>query len=149
MARGGGREARGGTPETLRVPPSVLLGSCALGRSLDGAAPVMISTRRHLWAPESRSKPDNSGTIVNKIWGWHAVMRVATPCLHANARESPRIHRFAQKYARAWSTAKLLRRSSDCDCRSQNDEKPVKHGVARGWRFACHPVPPCHPQRCA
>lgn len=25
--------------------------------------------------------------IVNEIWGWHAFMRVATPCLHDTARK--------------------------------------------------------------
>lgn len=28
-------------------------------------------------------------------------------------------------------------------------KNPIKQWVAGGWRVLCHPVPPCHPQRCA
>jgi hypothetical protein len=59
----------------------------------------MISTRRHLSAPESPSKAGESGEILNKIWGWHAFMHVATPSLIANAREYADLRRNRREHA--------------------------------------------------
>jgi hypothetical protein len=112
-------------------------------------SPIMISTRTRLSAPESPSKAGESGEIFNKIWGWHAFMHVATPSLIANARESPRIHRFAREYARARGGPICCAAATTEAVGPEPAEKPIKQGVARGCRVSCHPVPPCHPQRCA